>query len=344
MLAFRATSRSKKRDSWETAAALQVLCTDLTFAAREPNENKRSVAGYSPVRRALWLRPNRLSDTTRDLIPLEHANELLYEDRTVVPKLRAFTKSNAFHDWQREPINIRGVLDPDQQVAYFQIAGKDAPVTLRWRGAILVGHDPKQPGEYGVFWIGVRDHHPSRARASERDQAFWLRWHSDFLEEIPESVFGRTIDEDLRVREKGTTPEKVAKSQENWNRLLAWAADVPYTPGGKRSDLAVAKSKFVMLQPWRPAPWGRITMRKTPDVDRLWERNGRLEPDRLRKIIDDLWHDPRFGIIHDSAKAVVVETYLRMEELEEMFPTVLRSTIPDPLRRVRICKPLILDV
>lgn len=119
------------------------------------------------------------------------------------------------------------ILDHAQQDAYFAIAGKDAPVKLRWSGAILVGHDPHQPDERGVFWIGVRDRHPSRARASEQDQAFWLRWHPDFLEAIPEAVFQRTIDEDLRVRSKGTTPEQVSRSTENWNRLLAWAADVP---------------------------------------------------------------------------------------------------------------------
>lgn len=96
-----------------------------------------------------------------------------------------------------------------------------------------------------------------------------------------------------------------------------------------------------MLQPWRPAPWDRITTRKSPDVDRLWERDGQLEPDRLRQVVDDLMHHPRFGILRDSVtKAVVVETYLRMDELEEAFPQVLRSTVPDALRRVWICKPL----
>ncbi len=185
VLAFRTSSRSKDLTNFEareTADALQGFCTELIYASREPGKDKKNVAGYSPSRRALWVRPNRLNTATRDLIQLEHPNELLYEDRTLVPKLRSFTKSKSFRDWQQEPVNLRSVLDAAQQEAYFRIAGKDAPVRVPWQGAILVGHDPKRDGEKGVFWIGIRKTHVERARDPESHQSFWLRNDDEVLE------------------------------------------------------------------------------------------------------------------------------------------------------------------
>lgn len=185
VLAFRTSSRSKDLTNFEareTADALQAFCTELMYASREPGKDKKKVAGYSSSRRALWVRPNGLNTAARDLIQLEHPNELLYEGRTLVPKLRSFTKSKVLRDWQQDPVNIRSVLDAAQQEAYFRIAGKDAPVKVSWQGAILVGHDPERIGEKGVFWIGVRKAHVERARDPESHQSFWLRNDDEVLE------------------------------------------------------------------------------------------------------------------------------------------------------------------
>jgi hypothetical protein len=145
------------------------------FAMGEPAQYPERRVGYSAAHRALWVRPVRAGS---------HHKDLLYENRTLIPKLRAFAGSLAFQAWQERPVDITHLLKPAQQEAYAEIGGSRAPKRVACRGAVLVGHDKDREGERGVFWIGLRDTHVERVQQPEEAQTFWLRQHPNTLERL----------------------------------------------------------------------------------------------------------------------------------------------------------------
>lgn len=188
---------SRRHQTREAALTLW----ELPYPPGEPKQQSSAPTGYSRRHDALWLRPHRLlkprDANLRRLLSqneLPDVQQLFYEGRTLVSKLRGMTlplsdslvsmPGPAAPHLFPSGIPVRDVLSADQLSRYRRIAGLHSALTLKHRGVLLVGHDPRS--DPGIFWVGVRCL-PELARHPEQVQARWLREHPDYVVRAPAS-------------------------------------------------------------------------------------------------------------------------------------------------------------
>jgi hypothetical protein len=197
------------RPAGGTMAALHVLLgatpvgtTSARKKAKDPfpfgePETSSEETGYSLTRDVLWVRPHHVfrdDESQKNRTGLDTAAQLLYSDRNLWPRLRAFVTTERWRSWQERPMRTVELRAADRD-AYVAIAHEHGPARVPYRGVLLVGHDPKRYP--GLFVLGVR-RQEWLVGAMRGERLWWLLQRPDLVRELGVGVgpdLGHLLDE-----------------------------------------------------------------------------------------------------------------------------------------------------